>query len=89
MPSTRALRSARTGGSPAPDTWASRPSRTSPGAAAAGHTAEAQNVTAIISELYQAFKGDPYPYGSEYTYDNTGEEAVYTAAKVERRYRPS
>ena len=29
-----------------------------------------------------SFQGNPYPYGSEYSYDNTGEEAVYTAAKA-------
>jgi hypothetical protein len=49
---------------------------------AAGHATESQNVTKVLSELYAAFKGNPYPYGSEYTYDNTGEEAVYTAAKA-------
>jgi hypothetical protein len=49
---------------------------------AAGHTSEAQVVGGVLTQLYQAFKGNPYPYGSEYTYDNTGEEAVYTAAKA-------
>jgi hypothetical protein len=49
---------------------------------AAGHTAEAQKVTAVLTQLHNAFKGNPYPYGSEYTYDNTGEEAVYTAARA-------
>ncbi|HSY21641.1 MAG TPA: DUF5695 domain-containing protein [Polyangiaceae bacterium] len=49
---------------------------------AGGHTTEAAAVGTVLTKLYQAFKGNPYPYGSEYTYDNTGEEAVYTAAKV-------
>jgi hypothetical protein len=48
----------------------------------AGHTSEAQFVGNVISQLYAAFKSKPYPYGSEYSYDNTGEEAVYMAAKV-------
>jgi hypothetical protein len=47
-----------------------------------GYTTQAQGVTSILSSLYQTFKGNPYPYGSEYSYDNTGEEAVYTAAKA-------
>jgi hypothetical protein len=49
---------------------------------AAGHTAESQRVTKVLTQLHTAFQGNPYPYGSEYTYDNTGEEAVYTAAKA-------
>lgn len=49
---------------------------------AAGHGAEGQTVTGLLGQIYQAFKANPYPYGSEYTYDNTGEEAVYTAAKA-------
>jgi hypothetical protein len=49
---------------------------------AAGHTAESAKVTQVLTELHAAFKGNPYPYGSEYSYDNTGEEAVYTAAKA-------
>jgi hypothetical protein len=48
---------------------------------AGGHTTEAQFVSTTISQLYAAFSGSLYPYGSEYTYDNTGEEAVYMAAK--------
>ena len=48
----------------------------------AGHSTEAANVGSVLTHLYQAFQGNPYPYGSEYTYDNTGEEAVYTAAKA-------
>lgn len=49
--------------------------------AAAGHTTEATFVNNAIKRLYQAFSGSKYPYGSEYSYDNTGEEAVYMAAK--------
>jgi hypothetical protein len=49
---------------------------------AGGHGAEAQNVTTIMAGRYAIFKAAPYPYGSEYTYDNTGEEGVYTAAKM-------
>jgi hypothetical protein len=48
---------------------------------AGGHMTEAQFVSDVISRLYKAFKGSAYPYGSEYNYDNTGEEAVYMAAK--------
>ncbi|HTQ04025.1 MAG TPA: DUF5695 domain-containing protein [Polyangiaceae bacterium] len=49
--------------------------------AAAGHTTEATFVKTTIDSLHSAFSGSPYPYGSEYKYDNTGEEAVYMAAK--------
>lgn len=48
---------------------------------AAGHTTEASFVQSAITNLHSAFSGNPYPYGSEYKYDNTGEEAVYMAAK--------
>jgi hypothetical protein len=47
-----------------------------------GHASEGQNVLSVLKQLYTAFQGNPYPYGSEYSYDNTGEEAVYTAAKA-------
>jgi MYXO-CTERM domain-containing protein len=46
-----------------------------------GHTTEAAFVKTTITNLHNAFNGSAYPYGSEYTYDNTGEEAVYMAAK--------
>ena len=46
-----------------------------------GHSTEAAFVKSAIGNLHSAFSGSPYPYGSEYTYDNTGEEAVYMAAK--------
>ena len=48
---------------------------------AGGHTGEAAFVKTTIDNLHTAFNGSPYPYGSEYKYDNTGEEAVYMAAK--------
>ncbi len=47
-----------------------------------GYYAQAQNIEEIMSRKYANFKNTKYPYGSEYTYDNTGEEAVYTLAKV-------
>ncbi len=48
---------------------------------AGGHTTQATFVNSVITQLYNAFSGSKYPYGSEYSYDNTGEEAVYMAAK--------
>jgi len=48
---------------------------------AGGHATEATFVNGVITKLYNAFSGSKYPYGSEYSYDNTGEEAVYMAAK--------
>jgi hypothetical protein len=47
----------------------------------AGHTTEASFVKSAINKLWKAFSGSKYPYGSEYSYDNTGEEAVYMAAR--------
>lgn len=47
-----------------------------------GYYDEASNVEDIMARKYQNFKNTKYPYGSEYSYDNTGEEAVYTLAKV-------
>ncbi len=35
-----------------------------------------------MATKYRNFSSNPYPYGSEYSYDNTGEEAVYTLAKL-------
>jgi len=49
---------------------------------AAGHTTEADQVSGVLTTLHDAFKGSKYPYGSEYSYDNTGEEAVFTAGRV-------
>lgn len=47
-----------------------------------GHYTEATEITDIMAKKYDNFKNTKYPYGSEYSYDNTGEEAVYTLAKV-------
>lgn len=49
---------------------------------AEGYYDEASQVTEIMDKKYNNFKGNKYPYGSEYAYDNTGEEAVYTLAKL-------
>src|SRR3569623_527411 len=46
-----------------------------------GHDAEATIVANVIMRLYMAFQNSEYPYGSEFSYDNTGEEAVYMSAK--------
>ncbi len=43
---------------------------------------EAKEVERIMGIKYNNFKNTKYPYGSEYSYDNTGEEAVYTLAKL-------
>lgn len=48
----------------------------------AGHLAEANDLTVKMATKYDNFKNTKYPYGSEYSYDNTGEEAVYTLAKM-------
>ena len=48
---------------------------------AAGHTTQAAFVTSTINQIYAAFSANPYPYGSEFAYDNTAEEAVYMASK--------
>ena len=47
-----------------------------------GYYTEAQTIVDIMAEKYANFKNTTYPYGSEYAYDNTGEEAVYTLAKL-------
>ncbi|MEV0639450.1 DUF5695 domain-containing protein [Streptomyces sp. NPDC050619] len=41
----------------------------------------ANDVEAKMATKYANFSAKKYPYGSEYSYDNTGEEAVYTLAK--------
>lgn len=48
-----------------------------------GYYEEAENVRSIMNGKYDNFKNTKYPYGSEYSYDNTGEEAVYTLAKLQ------
>lgn len=50
---------------------------------AEGFETQARNVEAIMNEKYNSFKRQKYPYGSEYSYDNTGEEAVYVLAKMQ------
>lgn len=47
-----------------------------------GYYSEAKNISDIMAKKYDNFKNTKYPYGSEYSYDNTGEEAVYTLAKI-------
>lgn len=47
-----------------------------------GYTAEANNLISKMATKYNNFSNTTYPYGSEYNYDNTGEEAVYTLAKM-------
>jgi len=47
-----------------------------------GYTAQANDVIAKMATKYNNFANTTYPYGSEYNYDNTGEEAVYTLAKM-------
>ena len=47
-----------------------------------GYTTEANDLTSKMATKYNNFKNTTYPYGSEYSYDNTGEEAVYTLAKM-------
>ncbi|MBB6690561.1 S-layer homology domain-containing protein [Cohnella xylanilytica] len=47
-----------------------------------GYAAEANDIVRKMARKYDNFKNTKYPYGSEYSYDNTGEEAVYTLAKM-------
>lgn len=47
-----------------------------------GYTAEANDLKNKMATKYNNFKNTTYPYGSEYNYDNTGEESVYTLAKM-------
>ncbi|WZH35577.1 MAG: DUF5695 domain-containing protein [Microbacterium enclense] len=49
---------------------------------AEGLNTEANDVEAKMATKYSNFSSNKYPYGSEYSYDNTGEEAVYTLAKL-------
>jgi glucan-binding repeat-containing protein len=50
---------------------------------AEGFEDKARSVEALMDEKYNSFKRQQYPYGSEYSYDNTGEEAVYVLAKMQ------
>jgi len=47
-----------------------------------GFDAEADDILNKMVRKFNNFKNQKYPYGSEYNYDNTGEEAVYTLAKM-------
>ncbi len=47
-----------------------------------GMTTQANDVIAKMTRKYNNFSRTTYPYGSEYNYDNTGEEAVYMLAKM-------
>jgi len=51
---------------------------------AEGLTVEAAKIRGYMTTKWNSFKGQAYPYGSEYNYDNTGEEAVYTLAKMNK-----
>ncbi|OCT13389.1 hypothetical protein A8709_17400 [Paenibacillus pectinilyticus] len=47
-----------------------------------GFTAQAANAQSILKTKYNNFTKSKYPFGSEYNFDNTGEESVYTLAKA-------
>lgn len=47
-----------------------------------GFDDEADDLKEKMDRKFNNFKNTKYPYGSEYSYDNTGEEAVYTLAKM-------
>lgn len=47
-----------------------------------GYYSDAEAIETIMERKYRNFRNAKYPYGSEYSYDNTGEEAVYTLAKL-------
>ncbi|MFC5468014.1 DUF5695 domain-containing protein [Cohnella suwonensis] len=47
-----------------------------------GYTTQANDMISKMATKYNNFANTTYPYGSEYNYDNTGEEAVYTLAKM-------
>ena len=49
---------------------------------AEGLTTQANRVIEIMRTKYNNFRSNPYPFGSEYSYDNTGEEAIYTLARM-------
>lgn len=51
---------------------------------AEGLTTQANRIIEIMKTKYENFRKNPYPFGSEYSYDNTGEEAVYTLAKMNK-----
>lgn len=47
-----------------------------------GYEAEADNLVSIMEKKLANFSSEKYPYVSEYPYDNTSEEAIYTLAKM-------
>ncbi|WP_418431225.1 DUF5695 domain-containing protein [Blautia sp.] len=47
-----------------------------------GYEEEAENLESVMEKKFNNFANDKYPYISEYPYDNTSEEAVYTMAKM-------
>lgn len=47
-----------------------------------GFDAEADDILNKMRRKFNNLRSQKYPYGSEYNYDNTGEEAVYTLAKM-------
>lgn len=47
-----------------------------------GYEDEAWNLEGIMKEKLENFSSEKYPYVSEYPYDNTSEEAIYTLAKM-------
>ncbi|ODA90277.1 hypothetical protein ATY41_10645 [Leifsonia xyli subsp. xyli] len=49
---------------------------------AEGMTSQADEVVSKMATKYSNFASSKYPYGSEYSFDNTGEEAVYTLAAL-------
>jgi hypothetical protein len=48
---------------------------------AEGMSAQADDIVTKMAKKYATVSAEKYPYGSEYTYDNTGEEAVYMLAR--------
>jgi hypothetical protein len=52
---------------------------------AEGMNREADDVLNRMTAKFRTFSQNAYPYGSEYAYDNTGEEAVYTTARLAAR----
>jgi hypothetical protein len=47
-----------------------------------GYTTQANDIISKMATKYSNFSANAYPYGSEYSYDNTGEESVYMLAKM-------
>lgn len=47
-----------------------------------GYREEAESLETIMEKKFANFSSEKYPYISEYPYDNTSEEAIYTLAKM-------